>query len=106
MTMTLHRRGALGPLLSGLWLCAALGAAAAAEPSPGDPVETEAVALLSQYLMLDTTNPPGNELIAARFLQALFDHEGIETRVMNQFRAGATCMRACRAGARDPRLCC
>ena len=27
----------------------------------------EAVRLLSQYLQIDTTNPPGNEILAANF---------------------------------------
>src|SRR5262249_34139945 len=42
----------------------------------------EVVALLSDYLKLDTTNPLGHEVIAARFFKALFDREGIEARVV------------------------
>jgi acetylornithine deacetylase/succinyl-diaminopimelate desuccinylase-like protein len=41
----------------------------------------EAAELLSQYLRINTTNPPGNELHAARFLQAVLEREGIETRL-------------------------
>ena len=40
-----------------------------------------AVEWLQQYLRIDTTNPPGNELQAAKFLKGIFDHEGIEARL-------------------------
>ncbi len=42
----------------------------------------EAVSYLSRYLQLDTSNPPGNEIQAARFFKAIFDREGIESRVV------------------------
>lgn len=42
----------------------------------------EAVRLLSQYLQIDTTNPPGNEILAANFFKAIFDKEGIESRIL------------------------
>ena len=45
-------------------------------------LEDEAVATLSRYVQIDTTNPPGNELKAAAFLKALLDKEGIEARVI------------------------
>ena len=38
----------------------------------------EAVELLSQYIRLDTTNPPGNERVACDWLAAILDREGIE----------------------------
>ncbi|MGH7531190.1 MAG: M20/M25/M40 family metallo-hydrolase [Gemmatimonadales bacterium] len=41
----------------------------------------EAAALLSQYLRINTTNPPGNEIVAARWLAAVLEREGIETRI-------------------------
>lgn len=34
-------------------------------------LEQEAVCLLRQYVQIDTTNPPGNELAAAAFLRGL-----------------------------------
>jgi len=37
----------------------------------------ETVELLRQYLMLDTTNPPGNETVGARFLEDALRREGI-----------------------------
>jgi len=45
-------------------------------------LEDEAVATLSRYIKIDTTNPPGNELKAAAFLKSILDKEGIETRVI------------------------
>lgn len=45
-------------------------------------LEDEAVSLLSRYIQIDTTNPPGNERKAAEFLKAIFDREGIEARVI------------------------
>jgi acetylornithine deacetylase/succinyl-diaminopimelate desuccinylase-like protein len=41
-------------------------------------MEHEAVRLLSEYIKLDTTNPPGNEIIAAEFFKKIFDKEKIE----------------------------
>ena len=45
-------------------------------------LEEEAVAILSRYIQIDTTNPPGNEIKAARFLKEIFDREGIEARII------------------------
>jgi acetylornithine deacetylase/succinyl-diaminopimelate desuccinylase-like protein len=36
---------------------------------------------MQQYLRVDTTNPPGNEMRAVAFLKGILDREGIETRV-------------------------
>src|SRR6267154_658980 len=41
----------------------------------------EATALLSQYLRINTTNPPGNEIAAARWLMDVLRRDGIEARV-------------------------
>jgi acetylornithine deacetylase/succinyl-diaminopimelate desuccinylase-like protein len=35
---------------------------------------------LQQYLRIDTTNPPGNEMRAVAFLKGILDREGIENR--------------------------
>ena len=42
---------------------------------------TEAAGLLSQYLRINTTNPPGNEIAAARWLAAVLRRDGIESRI-------------------------
>jgi acetylornithine deacetylase/succinyl-diaminopimelate desuccinylase-like protein len=53
--------------------------------APGDadwkPLGDEATALLSQYLRINTTNPPGNEIVAARWLAAVLRRDGIEARI-------------------------
>jgi acetylornithine deacetylase/succinyl-diaminopimelate desuccinylase-like protein len=55
----------------------------AAEPAfSWKTLEAEAVSLLSRYIQIDTTNPPGNEIKAAAFLKEVFDREGIEARVI------------------------
>jgi len=42
----------------------------------------EAQGLLTDYLRIDTSNPPGNEALGARFLGALLEAEGIPTRYL------------------------
>ena len=36
-----------------------------------------------EYLRIDTTNPPGNEALAADFFKKILDREGIENRLFN-----------------------
>ena len=43
-------------------------------------IHREALDILTRYLRIDTSNPPGREAPAARFLGALLEAEGIETR--------------------------
>jgi acetylornithine deacetylase/succinyl-diaminopimelate desuccinylase-like protein len=56
-----------------------------AAPSPNafnwEKLTQEATALLSQYIRIDTTNPPGNELGAARMLRERFLADGIPATV-------------------------
>lgn len=40
-----------------------------------------AVDLMQQYLRVNTSNPPGNELEAAKFFKAIFDKHGIQNEV-------------------------
>src|SRR5262252_10123237 len=71
--------------MSILWLPVWLAAAAsefAPAPAPDlDAATAEAVSTLQAYLRIDTTNPPGRERAAADFLHAIFEREGIESRV-------------------------
>lgn len=55
---------------------------AAEESWAGKALEQEAVSLLSRYIQIDTTNPPGNEINAAQFFKEVFDREGIEARII------------------------
>lgn len=74
-----------------LLLPAALGAQG---PRPARPIDwgamgTEAVGVLQQYLRINTTNPPGNELETARFLKAFLEKEGIEAQILDTAELGA-----------------
>ena len=40
-----------------------------------------AVDLMQQYLRVNTSNPPGNEIEAAKFLKNVFDRYGIENEI-------------------------
>lgn len=40
-----------------------------------------AVDLMQQYLRIDTSNPPGNEIQAAKFFKNIFDQYGIENEI-------------------------
>jgi acetylornithine deacetylase/succinyl-diaminopimelate desuccinylase-like protein len=42
----------------------------------------EGARILSGYIKIDTTNPPGNETPAAQYLRHIFEKEGIEARVI------------------------
>ena len=42
----------------------------------------ESVDLLRRYLMIDTTNPPGNETAGARFLADVLDGDGIASDIV------------------------
>jgi acetylornithine deacetylase/succinyl-diaminopimelate desuccinylase-like protein len=39
------------------------------------------VDLMRQYLRINTSNPPGNEIEAAKFFKAIFDREGIQNEI-------------------------
>src|SRR3989454_11421789 len=41
----------------------------------------DATALLSQYVRINTTNPPGNEIVAARWLAGVLRRDGIEAQI-------------------------
>jgi acetylornithine deacetylase/succinyl-diaminopimelate desuccinylase-like protein len=71
-----------------------LGAVPALAQTPGraldwDSLAAETVRNLSAYLAINTTNPPGNELAAARFLQQLLGREGIEAQILDTAELGA-----------------
>lgn len=49
----------------------------------------ESQTILGDYLRVNTTNPPGNELLAARFLKQILDREGIETQILDTIELGS-----------------
>jgi acetylornithine deacetylase/succinyl-diaminopimelate desuccinylase-like protein len=75
--------GAAGAALL-LWTAAGATAgdrAPAPEPAEWKAVGEEAARLLSGYIRIDTTNPPGGELPGAQYLARFFRAEGIETQI-------------------------
>ena len=44
-------------------------------------LQDEAVQWLQEYIRINTTNPPGNEIAAAEFFARIFDAEGIEYEI-------------------------
>ncbi|HXT16840.1 MAG TPA: M20/M25/M40 family metallo-hydrolase [Gemmatimonadaceae bacterium] len=57
--------------------------ALAQTPVDWNALTNETVRVLSDYIKINTTNPPGNELQAARFLKQILDKEGIEARILD-----------------------
>jgi acetylornithine deacetylase/succinyl-diaminopimelate desuccinylase-like protein len=49
----------------------------------------ETVQVLSEYLKIDTTTPPGNELEAAHYLKGILEKEGIEAEILDSTGIGA-----------------
>ena len=45
-------------------------------------IRAEVECLLQEYVRLDTTNPPGNEIVAARFLERVLGREGIPSQIV------------------------
>jgi acetylornithine deacetylase/succinyl-diaminopimelate desuccinylase-like protein len=79
-----QRRGWITALiLSVLSLALTSERVALAEATPNwQALEDEAVSLLSRYIQIDTTNPPGGEIKAARFFKEILDREGIEAKII------------------------
>jgi acetylornithine deacetylase/succinyl-diaminopimelate desuccinylase-like protein len=57
-------------------------------PVAWDALAREGTTILTDYLRVNTTNPPGNELAAARFLKAILDREGIEAQILDTVDLG------------------
>jgi acetylornithine deacetylase/succinyl-diaminopimelate desuccinylase-like protein len=68
-------------LLLGVRFAGAEPAGSAAGGIDWRQVRGEAAALLSGYVQIDTTNPPGNELPGAEYLKAFFDAEAIPAQI-------------------------
>jgi acetylornithine deacetylase/succinyl-diaminopimelate desuccinylase-like protein len=53
-----------------------------------DSLARESQTVLASYLRVNTTNPPGNEILGARFLKAILDREGIEAQILDTTEIG------------------
>ncbi len=58
-------------------------AARAQQPVDWDALHRETVQLLSDYLKINTANPPGNELEGALFLKRILEREGFEVQLLD-----------------------
>jgi len=52
-------------------------------------IATESQQILSDYLRINTTNPPGNEIVAARFLKQILEREGIQVQLHDSAELGS-----------------
>ena len=64
------------------------GQQAAPRPVDWDALPSESVATLRDYIRVNTTNPPGNEIEAARFLKRILDREGIPATILDTAELG------------------
>jgi len=45
-------------------------------------LQADALGWLQQLIRINTTNPPGNELVAAKYIAGILDHEGIHSDII------------------------
>ena len=81
------RRRAATTVLAAALLSAA-PAAAQGRPIEFDTLRAETTLRLAEYLRINTSNPPGNELKTARWLKAVLDREGIENQILDTAELG------------------
>lgn len=55
----------------------------AQSPVDWDALQRETVQVLADYLKINTTNPPGNEIDAALFLKRILEKEGFEVQLLD-----------------------
>ena len=65
------------------FLVAAIAPARAQQPVNWDALQRETVQILSDYLKINTANPPGNELDGALFLKRILEKEGFEVQLLD-----------------------
>ena len=68
---------------------AALAQAREARPIDWNALALESQRVLSDYLKINTTNPPGNEMKGALFLKGLLEKEGFQVQLMDSTELGA-----------------
>ncbi|MGI8818537.1 MAG: M20/M25/M40 family metallo-hydrolase [Gemmatimonadales bacterium] len=70
-------------------LCALSVPAAAQAPALDyDSLRKETAQRLSEYIRINTSNPPGNELVTARWLKEVLAREGIEGQILDTAELG------------------
>ncbi len=86
--MELPRPHAIRVALLLLSLAAPMSLRAQGAPIDYDALRDEAVRALREYLQINTTNPPGNELATAKWLKAFLTKEGIEAEILDTAELG------------------
>lgn len=64
----------------------------------------EATKLLSELIQFDTTNPPGDELPAAEYLQKYFESEGIESELLESLPKRTSILARLKGSRPGPKL--
>lgn len=75
------RQGGALVLVAAAFLLASMAATARAADVDWEALQDEAASFLSEYIQIDTTNPPGNEVAAANFLAQRFRQAGLQASV-------------------------
>ena len=73
-----------------LVLLPSIATAQQVRPVDWDALAKEGQAILGDYLRINTTNPPGNEISAARFLKNILAREGIESQILDSAELGGS----------------
>ena len=68
-------------VIAALVICVVCGVGNAQNSIDWPRYQDMAVDLMQQYLRINTSNPPGNEIQTARFLKKIFDQYGIENEI-------------------------
>ena len=66
-----------------------LAAQGAPRPVDWNALRDETVRVLADYLKVDNSNPPGNELAGALYLRGILEREGIEVQILDTAELGA-----------------
>ena len=79
------------PFAASLLLFTNVAGAQASEPRQLDwnAITSEAQQILEDYLRINTTNPPGNEMKGALFLKNILEKEGFDVQLMDSTELGA-----------------
>jgi acetylornithine deacetylase/succinyl-diaminopimelate desuccinylase-like protein len=77
-------------LLPAILLVVTPFAANAQQQIDWDAIAKQGQTILADYLRINTTNPPGNEILAARFLKGILEKEGIEATILDTTELGGT----------------
>ncbi len=93
--------------MRGLILAVAASVLVAAPPARAQapPLHDEALQILTGLVKIDTSNPPGNEIQAARYVKEILDREGIPSEIVESAPGRASLVARLKgSGARKPLL--